>query len=341
MGDNTKIQWTEASWSVNRGCSRISPGCGASDGGGCYAESMAYRFSSPGQPYHGFVRAGKNGPRWTSNVALMEDKLDQPKRWRRPRMIFVNSMSDTFHENLSDEQILRVFNSMFDAPHHTYQVLTKRAARMAEFVKRHYPNGLPSFIWLGVSVENQEYAEKRIPLLLEAPAAIRFLSVEPLLGPVNLGNWLTGSADCSDCGRGISFDEDGCCSMCGADADLHYPIDWIIIGGESGRGARPCHVEWIRSIVRQCRAAQTACFVKQLGANVIDRNDAGFDGNEEDSWDLEGDFDAIEYDPNGFHEEYQGAPVRIRLRDPKGGDIEEFPKDLRIREFPTINGEER
>lgn len=190
----TTISWCDATWSPVRGCSRVSPGCGGSDGGGCYAERVAHRFSGPGQPYEGLTRLTKGGPRWTGKIRLVPEALDQPLRWKNPRRIFVNSMSDLFHEGIPDDFIDQVFAVMALAPQHQFQVLTKRPDRMRQYcaslgdgaapdritmaalaldhnrtgglVKRPLPN-----VYLGVSVENQEAADERIPLLLQTPAA--------------------------------------------------------------------------------------------------------------------------------------------------------------------------
>ncbi len=245
MSDHSTIEWTDATWNPVRGCSRVSPGCEH-----CYAEGVAARFSGPGQPYEGLARRAPNGePRWTGTVRLVPEMLDQPLRWKRPRRIFTNSMSDLFHESLSFEEIAAVYAVMHACPLHTFQVLTKRPARRLEFMrwlqerggigpyirsmtvarkdepevsrlrrpfdeitKTEVINGRkcrarddawmqvfnaaavthkgPAWnIWEGVSVENQAAADERIPHLLQTPAAVRFLSVEPLLGPVDLSRW--------------------------------------------------------------------------------------------------------------------------------------------------------
>lgn len=297
MGDNSSIEWTDATWNPVRGCSRVSPGCGGPNHqGGCYAEKIAARFSGPGQPFEGFAERGAHGGRWTGKMALVDDMLTLPLRWRKPRRIFVNSMSDLFHENLPDEAIDKIFAVMALAPRHTYQVLTKRADRMRAYMsapdvakrvwvaaneiaddsERLYlaalaaaggdwggatPWPLP-WIWLGVSVEDQERADERIPDLLATPAAIRFLSCEPLLGPLDLqypiGVWPKGPPMCcsgADCG----------CMGQPIDPPLIYGINWIIAGGESGPRARPSHPDWFRSLRDQCHAAGVAFHFKQWG----------------------------------------------------------------------------
>ncbi|WP_163869540.1 phage Gp37/Gp68 family protein [Myxococcus eversor] len=250
----TSIEWTDVVWNVTKGCSRKSPGCGGgtpgSRKGGCYAERMAIRMSGLGQPYEGLVESTPAGPRWTGKVVLDPAKLDEPLRWKKPRRVFVNSMSDLFHEALSFEDIDRVFATMRLAERHTFQVLTKRADRMREYVEwarrrsvvdgievvpgspitweRAHPN-----VWLGVSVEDRMRVE-RIAHLRATPAAVRFISFEPLLEDV-------GTVDLAG-------------------------IHWAIVGGESGPGARPMHPVWARRLRDQCVKAGVAFFFKQWGA---------------------------------------------------------------------------
>lgn len=235
MGQTT-IEWTDETWNPTRGCSRVSPGCER-----CYAERMAARFSGPGEHFQGFARMSPSGPRWTGKVALMEHKLDEPLHWRKPRKVFVNSMSDLFHEKLSLDWIERVFGVMARAQKHTFQILTKRPDRMREFMQRRHVT-LPPLrnVWLGVSVESQQAAQERIPLLLETPAAIRFLSVEPLLEAVDLRPWLLAQ----------------------------HGIDWVIVGCESGIKPRPMHEDWAHDIKEVCVASAVPFFLKQM---VIDR----------------------------------------------------------------------
>ncbi|MFO0891038.1 MAG: phage Gp37/Gp68 family protein [Isosphaeraceae bacterium] len=219
MSLNTKIEWTDATWNPIRGCTKISPGCAH-----CYAETFAERFRGvPGHPYEqGF------------DLRLMPQKLEEPLGWKTPRMVFVNSMSDLFHEDVPEDYIERVCRVMAEASRHTFQVLTKRSERMRELLR-----GRLSFvadqphIWFGVSVENRRHGLPRIEHLRETPAGLRMLSVEPLLedlGPVDL--------------RGIG---------------------WVILGGESGHGARPLEADWVRSIRDQCRDAGVPFFFKQWG----------------------------------------------------------------------------
>jgi len=309
MGDSTNIEWTSATWNPIRGCSRVSAGCV-----NCYAERQAIRQIQTG--YAGLIKRTSHGPAWTGEVRLVPELLDQPLRWTRPRRIFVNSMSDLFHEKLEHHEIEKVFGVMGACPQHTFQVLTKRPQRMLDLLtdaafcemawheaEQHthaemqwpFPN-----VQLGVSVENQETADERIPLLLQTPAAVRFVSYEPALGPVDFVPWIgveppIGASTYSD-GRARR------CDLTGTPVDRP---DWIIAGGESGPGARPCDVAWIRSAVEQCKAAGVPVFVKQLGANI--------------DW---------------VRDENGKQLGRLSLRDRKGGDPAEWPADLRVREFP-------
>ena len=280
MSDDSKIEWTNATWNPIRGCSRVSEGCRH-----CYAESVAARFSGPGLPYEGLVRIASGKPTgWNGVVRMVHEHLADPLRWKRPRRVFVNSMSDLFHGGLSNEQIAAVFGVMAASPRHTFQVLTKRARRMrewfewaaGEFTERQRgiacaPHtframldaafellGRPSKqaldaawhahdadlwplpnVWLGVSTENQAAADERIPELLATPAAVRWVSAEPLLGPVDL-------ASASPNARSLAQD-----------------LDWIVAGCESGPGARPADVTWFRELRDQCAAAGVAFFLKQ------------------------------------------------------------------------------
>lgn len=292
MADHTGIEWTDATWNPVVGCSLVSPGCTH-----CYAMGQAARIvrCSEGlnraSTYDGTVETVKGRAVWTGKVALASDAtLTQPLRWKRPRRIFVNSMGDLFHEDVPDEWIDRVFAVMALSPQHTYQILTKRSARMRAYFTdprvmgriarvlldaviegsvpvrdmakpswpvisigadidepddialRAWP--LPN-LWLGVSAEDQRRADERIPDLLATPAAIRFVSAEPLLGPIDfMKSW--------EVKNGL--------------LRLAFPaLDWIIVGGESGKGARPMHPDWARAIRDQCAAAGTTFFFKQWG----------------------------------------------------------------------------
>lgn len=298
----TTIEWCRnddgtlgKSWNVTRGCSTISPGCEH-----CYAMKMAHRFSAHGQPYDGLTKLTKHGPRWTGEVRCVLEMLEAPLHWRKPTRIFVDSMSDLFHDKVPDEFIAAVFGVMAACPQHTFIVLTKRAKRMREWfawlgkadpdgsfplhrdvVRRHLAKykfdapyaptirwPLPD-VWLGVSVENQEAADERIPYLLETPAAVRWVSVEPMLGAINL--------------RHIDADAAGSTSPCQVDAltgrhtDMGRPcadvtrLDWVICGCESGPNARPMDLNWARSLRDQCQAAGASYFLKQatVGGKLV------------------------------------------------------------------------
>jgi len=245
----TKIEWTDETWSPVTGCTKISPGCAH-----CYAEHMARRLAGrcgyPESPHH-------------FDVTLHPDRLNQPLRWRKPRMIFVCSMSDLFHEDIPTEFIIRIFDTIRATPHHIYQILTKRPARMLSLLK-HSLGMLTAWplpgVWLGVTVENQKAANERIPLLLQTPAAVRFVSCEPLLGPLNLSGYLS----CPECGgSGYVADGRGSAEPCGCNAEPR--LDWVIVGGESGPGARPMHPDWVRSLRDQCQSAGVSFFFKQWG----------------------------------------------------------------------------
>jgi len=235
MSDKTGIEWTDATWNPVRGCSLVSDGCK-----NCYAMGVAGRFGGAGQPYDGLTTKTTQGAKWTGKIMLVPDMLDQPIRWKRPRKIFVNSMSDLFHEGVPDDYIDRVFAVMALAPQHIFQVLTKRPERMRDYLrdkdledritdlwreddrdKETWNIMLPlSNVWIGVSVENQATADERIPLLLQTPASVRWLSMEPLLGPVDTSKYLN-EVWCEDCdwsGTDCAGETDGDseCPECGS-----------------------------------------------------------------------------------------------------------------------------
>ena len=228
MGDTSKIEWTDATWNPVTGCTKVSPGCDH-----CYAEGIANRFRGPAFP-NGF------------DVTLRPNRLEEPLRWRSPRRVFVNSMSDLFHESVPDDYLWDVFRVMEQTPQHTYQVLTKRHARLRSWVTKNQPYPL-SNVWLGVSVEDQKWADIRIPALLDTPAAVRFLSCEPLLGRLSLPRYLGEPS--------------------GLAGDWERLIDWVIVGGESGAAARPMDPEWVRTLRDLCEATGTAFFFKQWGSH--------------------------------------------------------------------------
>jgi len=314
MGETT-IEWTDKTWNPVTGCTKVSAGCK-----NCYAERV-------------FPRAYKQTGRKFTDVAMHADRLEQPLHWRKPARVFVNSMSDLFHEDVPNIFIDQIFATMALAPQHTFQILTKRPACMLDYLRRPgkvadiavdvfkrfstlrkadvqsrkavetWP--LPN-VWLGVSVEDQKNADERIPLLLQTPAAVRFVSYEPALGPVEF-----------DCGPGRSGPHRY------FSVEVDHPedqrLDWVIVGGESGPGARPFNIQWARDAIAQCQAAGVAVFVKQLGAAPF-----------------------LEYS-RSYRKETPGLKLSIQqlevdttisLGDRKGGDPAEWPSDLRVREFP-------
>ena len=368
----SNIEWTDATWNPVIGCTPVSPGCL-----NCYAATMARRLEAMGKkeyqprkvevhtedcqecqgtgrdddtgdcqicrgcmPLGRTIRIAevKNGRAvFTGEVRCLPERLTEPLHWNRPRMVFVNSMSDLFHEAVPFEFIDRVFAVMALCPQHTFQVLTKRPERMAEYLDATVsafdgailrprawermcshmraideyadptdltPWPLPN-LWLGTSGEDQDRANERVPHLMRCPAAVRFLSCEPLLGAVDLD--ACGATPC-DAVDGFP-DTIGCPKPCPG-------VNWVIVGGESGPHARPCDVAWIRSIVRQCAEAGVPCFVKQLGAVPM----------------------------NG---PFRQQPVTGKIDSPAGGngrrfvsrkgaDPAEWPEDLRVRQFPEV-----
>ncbi len=255
MSDNTAIEWTEATWNPVRGCTKVSEGCR-----NCYAMGVAYRFSGPGQPYEGLAHKVNGKAEWTNKVVVVPELLHAPLRWRKPRRIFVNSMSDLFHPDVPDNAIEAVWRIMGSCPHHTFQILTKRPERMARLLRSwqgrheyHLRRPLPN-VWLGVSVENQQAADERIPWLLRTPAAVRWLSCEPLLGEVSLAHYIID--DWTRIGDDVHYHHDG---------DVTRALHWVVVGGESGPHARPMHPQWAQSLRDQCQAAGVPFFFKQWG----------------------------------------------------------------------------
>ena len=231
MGDNSAIEWTDASWNPVTGCTKVGPGCD-----NCYAETLSERFRGvPGHPYEmGF------------DLTLRPERLSQPGRWQRPRMVFVNSMSDLFHKDIPTDFVDRVFDEMEGADHHVFQVLTKRSSRLASYVNGRYAgSSAPRHIWLGVSVEDRPRAS-RIAHLQDANAEVRFLSIEPLLGPL------------------------GCLDLTG--------IAWVIVGGESGAKARPMDASWAREMRDQCASQGVPFFFKQWGGKTSKAGGRTLDG---------------------------------------------------------------
>lgn len=339
----TGIAWTGRTWNPTRGCSRTSPGCL-----NCYAERVAARFCGPGQPYEGLVSIHKKGDRtearWNGQTRFVEHALAEPLRWRKPARVFVDSMSDLFHDGFSNEQIAAVFGVMAACPQHTFQVLTKRAERMGHWfrwvAKRAQKNApadrenpwwpvrdvladgarglstnsraaggylmggggqawpLPN-VHIGVSVENQETADERVPWLMEVPAAVRFVSLEPLLEWVDLENVHPFHLK-----RDPEKENDPIIRLDALRGHLKGPdemqdgkIDWVIIGGESGGKARLFNPTWAKDMVSVCRAAGVPVFVKQMGSNPL-------------------------------------SVTGVKLRDKAGADPAEWPEELRVQEFP-------
>ncbi len=249
MADKSKIEWTESTWNPAVGCTKVSEGCR-----NCYAERMAVRLACMGKrKYQSVVLGG----RWTGKVFCDDESLTIPLRWKKPRMIFVCSMGDLFHEDVPDEFIYRVMHIMGqEAHHHTYQVLTKRAERQRDFLQKFYADGrIPSRnIWHGVTVESDDN-RNRLDYLRQTPAVVRFVSYEPAVGPLNLIHIAP---------EVIGGDPAEC--ICDYLTDMGEPrLDWVICGGESGPGARPMHPDWARKVRDDCKAAGVAFFMKQWG----------------------------------------------------------------------------
>lgn len=285
----TRIEWTDKVWNPVTGCTKVSSGCK-----NCYAEAVANRFWA-GEKY---------AYRKFSDVRCHPERLDAPLHWKQPKRVFVNSMSDLFHEKVPFEFIDKVFVIMSQCPQHTFQVLTKRPERMLEYFEslkhpdacfrgeaaaewllgvvgwdrwsdgvdkasnfmRSVYNARPN-VWLGVSVEDQATANERIPILLETPAAHRFVSCEPLLGPVSIHEkWTMSCLGCGNKGSGgtipLLHPQDLCNLACVKRGE-GPSIDWLIVGAESGPHARPMNIDWLASIVQQCRDAKVPVWVKQ------------------------------------------------------------------------------
>lgn len=347
---STGIQWTDETWNIVVGCHQISPGCAH-----CYAKQAHDK-------RHAAFKAGKlqNVPQYAwpfEVVQLKPERLHHPIIWKQPRRIFVNSVADLFHDDVPFAFVDRVWAVMSLTPRHTFQILTKRPARMFDYFDKHFtrhkvaalasefsgrrdgalgtcdhdvcnaPFPLPN-VWLGVSVENQRFADERIPLLLRTPAAVRFLSCEPLLGPVNLRRIGVGArGDDHDALLGwrtrygykartpdecsISVTSEGCAR-----------IDWVILGGESGAQARPFDIRWAAKIVADCKAAGVPAFVKQMGDMPMEPHA---------DWSARGTTRLLNA---RNHSRVPADYVPLKFNGAHGDQIDEWPAELRVREWP-------
>lgn len=267
MSDNTKIEWADATWNPITGCSVISSGCT-----NCYAMKLAGGRLRNHPSRKGLTRPTNSGPVWTGEVRFNESVLDQPLRWGRPRRIFVCAHGDLFHDHVPSTWIDRVFAVMRAAPQHQFLVLTKRAGRMDEYCWPYaYLDSWPlPNLWLGVSVEDQGEAHERIQPLLCTPAAVRWLSAEPLLGPLDLTRVLHNNVNYANVLNCVANNGERLCSS-------QRPLDWVVIGGESGPGARPCDLVQVARIIEDCREFGVPVFVKQLGKQPGFRHPKGGD----------------------------------------------------------------
>lgn len=311
MSDRSKIEWTNATWSPTLGCTRVSEGCDH-----CYAMRTVHRMAF--NPHEKVAAAAEGltayrpgvGVVWTNLVRTLPDRLDLPLRWRKPRRVFVDSQSDLFHDQVPDEFIARVFAVMAAAPEHTFQILTKRAGRMRSLLSRGTlgTEGFPDMVeeamaefthagldvwplpnvWLGVSVENQKWANVRIPLLYDTPAAVRFLSCEPLLGPVEIG---IGDPHRNHASEHVGAYHLVCLDCSTEDNDVEWfrrdPgagdfLHWVIAGGESGAGARPVDLDWVRALRDECQQAKVPFLFKQVGGRTSKAGGRELDGR---TWD--------------------------------------------------------
>jgi protein gp37 len=324
--NRTTISWTDRSCNPIRArhkvtgkvgwhCVKVSPGCAR-----CYAATLNGRFGTK-LPY---ARSSSDQVELFLDPKVLAGIL----RLCKPSRIFLCDMIDLFQEGISDDDILRIWCVIEEASHHTFQILTKRADRMAAWVGAH-KQGMAWRRWplpnvhLGVSVESQMYADERIPHLLRTPAAVRFLSVEPLLSAVDLTRLDNGGGETYDALTAEVTTDRGHRFI----ASDTSPIDWCIMGGESGIGARPCKLEWLRSLVRQCRSANVPAFLKQLGSNPHGEWGPG----DPPTYTLTRQVGGVLKDTTELSRCKNG---RWKLRDSKGGDIDEFPEDLKVRQFP-------
>lgn len=324
----SNIEWTEKTWNPVVGCTPVSPGCDL-----CYAGVLSHRLAAMGQgEYVGLTvkrkaparAGGRMRSTFNGKVKCLPDRLDIPIKRKKPTMYFVNSMSDLFHKKVPFEFIDKVFAVMALCSQHTFQVLTKRPERMAEYLaSRQFERPLRN-VWLGTSVEDQARADERIPHLLRCPAAVRFLSCEPLLGAIDLakphgrigdnGEFVLAQAygdprmlwACPKCQGTRYFQTDPQAIACSECRGTGIGIHWVICGGESGPGARPSDLQWHRSIRNQCRETRVPFFEKQLGSNPFDSPPSG----------------------HGH---------RILLDSRNGSDMGwQWPVSLRVREMPEV-----
>ena len=340
MGENSKISWTHHTWNPWWGCHRVSPGCEH-----CYAETFAKRT--------GHAVWGRTAPRrFLRNpfAALVKMQHRAHHTGERHR-VFIASMADIFEAHPEPEVRARqdairaeLWALVPSLASLDLLLLTKRPQNVREMVPASWmADGFPRNIWLGTTCEDQQRADERIPHLLDCPAAVRWVSYEPALGTVNFEPGLTPRWKCNctpGCRDGAEVsDSNGCpmCPRCGVKigGEPRPGLDWIVVGGESGAGARRFNVQWARDTIEACAEAGVACFTKQMGANVVTRNDANRpDCLDEDPPGGQMHPDDVEENINGYREEHQGALVRLRLRDAKGGDPNEWPEDLRVRQYP-------
>ena len=349
MAETTTIGWTDATWNPITGCSMISAGCTH-----CYAQTLAGTRMKNHWSRKGLTKETPLGPVWNGEVRVNRKWLDQPLHWKKPRMVFVCAHADLFHEAVDDHWRDVIFAVMAATPHHTYQILTKRAGGARDYLNRCSQRPIESWaesmweardisldqstcrriaraivnaawplpnVWVGVSVEDQANAEHRIPLLLDTPAAVRWISAEPLLGPVDLTRLKTEELTWQDALNGRAHAGPSVWSG-------QRKLDWVVVGGESGRHARRMDLQWVRKVVGECHAAKVPVFVKQLGlhpgeiCNPVDATD-----RERADWKRNGWTHVI----SGEGEQWNRD---LRLKDKKGSDPSEWPEDLQVQEYP-------
>jgi protein gp37 len=298
MAEVTGIAWTDSTFNPWIGCTKVGPGCDH-----CYAEALDNRHRWQGDTHWGpgKPRMRTSAANWRKPLAWNRKAAESGKPWR----VFCSSLADVFDNEVPDEWRSDLWDLIESTPRLTWLLLTKRIGNAVRMLRTNDWAASPRWnVWIGATIVNQEEADRDVPKLLATPARVRFVSYEPALGPVD---W------------------------------TKFPgLAWIIVGGESTQGAkaREFPVRFASDTVRAARRIGAAPFVKQLGSNVIDRNDAGFEGDGDDYWPA-GTADKIEDNPFGYVEEHQGAPIRVRLRDRAGADPEEWPASLRVQEFPA------